>query len=601
MSSFAAPKDSPTIPTQPPVATVPKINLVNTRFNDKGRILLSGTGFQEGDLVLLDEQPVDTDFVSKNSIEFFPKEKLKPGSYTCQIKRTKILSNKITFVIYLIKISYGYQINKLDPGNTRIRLVGEGFQNGELSVWSKDQIVSSGQNVIINGNSLEFVLNEHIKSNELEVKVGNSEGSFSNDIVVRINTLVIAVFGDSIAWGQGLSEDQKFYSIVARDYEQNYGLSRTIPWVYAHSGAGISTANNPEERVEEYKFPGEIPSVYPTIPQQVDAFNFNEIKEEVDLIFIDGGINDVSLQYIFTSKYAQSVRNKTAMVISQGTRSIKFPGMPALEINNVDMEKLLKKVKEKFNDANPTIILTGYYQIVSEDTDLLSVLEYLSSQSIGIAAIAAAAVGVAYAGLLVAPILSIISDAVLYRKLKTHLTSVSRAFYETSSAELQKVSNNLNQEGGPQILFVDPRFEASNAMFTPNTLLWGGEKDSVRKERETQCKIARDQGHEVKFYCDFASIGHPNVKGAERYAQQILGLLNAKGLLNYKPKKPDPCASLILELQGLNNELKRLQNELNHAPEGGKSQFIAAINSTKDNIKLKQKELDSCRQQNKGS
>src|SRR2546423_4740623 len=95
-------------------------------------------------------------------------------------------------------------------------------------------------------------------------------------------TYRIVVLGDSVPWGQGLEPAEKFYSLVQAAIP---GAESTL---IAHSGATIGVGVPPTEAQVD----GEVPTAYPTIMQQVEAFN--DAPEAVDLVLVNGGVNDIN-------------------------------------------------------------------------------------------------------------------------------------------------------------------------------------------------------------------------------------------------------------------------------------------------------------------
>jgi hypothetical protein len=75
----------------------------------------------------------------------------------------------------------------------------------------------------------------------------------------------IVVFGDSVTWGQGLLDTEKFSTIVGT----RLGVPVEHITMLAHSGAVIGVGINPEVPAQ----PGEVPRPYPTILQQVNGFS----------------------------------------------------------------------------------------------------------------------------------------------------------------------------------------------------------------------------------------------------------------------------------------------------------------------------------------
>ncbi len=110
----------------------------------------------------------------------------------------------------------------------------------------------------------------------------------------------MVVIGDSIAWGNGLNDPDKYYYLVA-DWLQEK-LNRPVDVaVYAHSGAIISGETG--ESLDPNLNCG-----YPTL---IDQANNIQNKDDVDLILVSGGINDVGVMNIlnaYTSSHASSVR-----------------------------------------------------------------------------------------------------------------------------------------------------------------------------------------------------------------------------------------------------------------------------------------------------
>jgi len=74
---------------------------------------------------------------------------------------------------------------------------------------------------------------------------GETGGTHSGSTVETIaDSLRYAVIGDSIQWGQGLLEQDKFSSLVAKQIESVYGVSMSLTPRYAHSGAALGSSGN---------------------------------------------------------------------------------------------------------------------------------------------------------------------------------------------------------------------------------------------------------------------------------------------------------------------------------------------------------------------
>ena len=160
----------------------------------------------------------------------------------------------------------------------------------------------------------------------------------------RDDAFHMVVIGDSIAWGNGLNDENKYYYLVA-DWLQKK-LNRTVECaVYAHSGATIS--GDPGESIDP-----NLNSGYPTLMDQANSI---QNKEKVDLILVSGGINDVKIENILDPKLSPDDINQRAQSI------IEDP-----------MENLLSYLLNECKNAK--IVVTDYYPIVSEDTDAKFVL-----------------------------------------------------------------------------------------------------------------------------------------------------------------------------------------------------------------------------------
>jgi len=97
----------------------------------------------------------------------------------------------------------------------------------------------------------------------------------------------IVVFGDSVTWGQELLESEKFSTLVNVELAgggevDDSSAFRSCHWYRSKPGRPT--------------VPQEVPRPYPTILQQVT--NFTDAPDTVDLLIINGGINDLDIRYI---------------------------------------------------------------------------------------------------------------------------------------------------------------------------------------------------------------------------------------------------------------------------------------------------------------
>lgn len=294
------------------------------------------------------------------------------------------------------------------------------------------------------------------------------------------NSIRIVTFGDSVPWGQGLPEGDKFDSLL-RDHLRSLGHTVDLER-RAHSGAVIGfhpTSGGPA--------PGEVPVARPTVAEQVAAFNLS--PETVDIVIVNGGINDVGVATIL---------NPFSILPPLGAR---------IESACHDrMLALLNQLRPVFSKPTCRILVTGYYTILSDQSDPLNVPGFL--RMFGIAAPQL-------------PAGEIFLDPIVDR---------CRKFFDESTIHLQAA---VAETGDPRIRFVPSGFTDANAVFVPGTsLLWGldlllNPVDPLAGQRRPQCDLTFPNPLDLlhREQCHRASAGHPNILGARQYKNQLLAAL----------------------------------------------------------------------------
>lgn len=290
----------------------------------------------------------------------------------------------------------------------------------------------------------------------------------------------IVTFGDSVPWGQGLPNDHKFDSLI-QAHLIAHGHPATLER-HAHSGAVIGFHPTAGDTA-----PGEVPVTRPTVSEQVAAFDHS--PETVDIVLVNGGINDVGVANIL---------NPFAIIppLSARIESACHDRMLAL----------LHQLRPVFSKPTCRILVTGYYTILSEQSDPLHVPDFL--RMFGIAAPPL-------------PVGGIFLDPFAGR---------CRQFFTESTIHLQAA---VAETGDPRIRFVPSGFTDDNAIFVPGTsLLWGldpflNPEDPIADQRRPQCDLAFPEPIDFlrREQCHRASAGHPNFAGARQYADQLLAAL----------------------------------------------------------------------------
>ena len=310
----------------------------------------------------------------------------------------------------------------------------------------------------------------------------------------------VVAIGDSIVWGQGLPDEAKFTSKTRAWLEER--LQRPVSLtVFAHSGAVIH--RRPDDDACTYKavYAGEPPNLAPSIIAQAWWAAGRAKKscaggpgppapnDQVDLVLLDGGINDVDIVHILNPAYsglAALTRKKcrTGMTSLLGDVALLFP--------------------------NAKVVVTGYYPIVSEESD----------------------VSVLGPALLNVGVLGVPSQFTAFARkyggepqLRRRLAAQSVEFHRTASESCVAAVARVNKAFARDYRFVDPGFAPRNAIGAPESWLWPVNADDPAKAaRIAECT---DRYGVVSLLpeagkCRAASMGHPNVAGAAAYAAGIM-------------------------------------------------------------------------------
>jgi lysophospholipase L1-like esterase len=331
--------------------------------------------------------------------------------------------------------------------------------------------------------------------------------------------LEMLVLGDSISWGQGLKTEQKTWHHVKLWLEKNTGR-RVVERIEAHSGAVIErssltdnlTSANPEVNVG-------LPTIYDQIDKAQQTYSD---PTQVDLILLSGCGNDVGVQKLLNASSVGEVDEMTQAKC----------GIP--------MKNLLRRIARTFPSAH--VIVTGYYPFFSEDTRNDFVLKGLArrffktQRDSGIE----------------------LSSKEVFERLKLN----SKQWYDKSNTQIAEAVRRVNGEiGQERFAFAKIDFPGPYSFAAPQTRLWSFNRspfrmvllfvsfgkvllpanDDVRRERTVSCDEVHKQPHvetseekknrkALLLFCRYASLGHPNRKGALVYADSITNILNSTKL-----------------------------------------------------------------------
>jgi hypothetical protein len=175
------------------------------------------------------------------------------------------------------------------------------------------------------------------------------------------------------------------------------------------------------------------------------------------------------------------------------------------------MVMLIEHLLVKFRNAQ--IVMAAYYEILtehSEDGYIHALLKGLGKAPAGFAA----------------DMVIEVAQGLIKRRLLAN----SDVFAERSLAAFKQTAEEVNRQLGEERVFVAcPNIGQENAAFAPDSWLFGinddlSPQDPAAQNRIEACHCA-GASRTVVLFCEKASAGHPNPKGAKAYAESILSLL----------------------------------------------------------------------------
>ena len=167
-------------------------------------------------------------------------------------------------------------------------------------------------------------------------------------------------FGDSIMWGQGLTDGLKFGTLVKNWVDANLPGRGVTFQSFAHSGAVILP-----DSVQDAAgiFGGEVPASYPSIHGQLSRALATLVTRgitpaDIDLVLLNGGINDIGVVNILNPfASTASIRELTRDSITDR------------------MNFLLPTAAGMFPNAK--FVVPGYFPIVTLDSSVLEITALL--------------------------------------------------------------------------------------------------------------------------------------------------------------------------------------------------------------------------------
>ena len=291
-------------------------------------------------------------------------------------------------------------------------------------------------------------------------------------------------FGDSIMWGQGLTEELKFSTLVKNWVDANLPGRGVTFQSFAHSGAVIM----PDVVLDAAGvFGGEVPASYPSIHAQLSRALATLVTRgippaDIDLVLLNGGINDIGVTNILNPLASTaSVRELTRDSITGR------------------MNYLLPTAAGVFPNAK--FVVPGYFPIITGDSSVYEITALLMALG------------------LVEPLSALAVTAGLKQALVEHCS----AFYAEADAGLRGAVAAQNGRTPNRCVFADPAYTAYNGYGASQRFLFNvGENDPMITARKAQCAAA---GEAPVSKCATASMGHPNASGAQKYATAMTAKL----------------------------------------------------------------------------
>ena len=321
------------------------------------------------------------------------------------------------------------------------------------------------------------------------------------------------VVGDSVIWGQGLAEKDKFYALTAEWLrKEGLGSPREVNLnVNSHSGSTLKFHADEAEkykkvgRDETFYYKPEINVAFPSIWKQIevaaDEYKQQGIVGGADLIMLTGGITDMTVSKVL-DPYGDN--RKLTPLIEKYLRDDMF-----------DVIEHAAKL-----NPNAKIAVVGYFPMLSPKSsksrmfngwlESLSVPRFLKPFANN-------------------PIIR----PLFFNRLGNKGIERSRIWLRESNRCILEAVDKLNAKfSTPRAVFIESPITEETCLETPNTLLFrmhknGAVEDPLYRERTAQCREALPKlKKETKIdypvrLCEIAAVGHPNPAGSKAYATVI--------------------------------------------------------------------------------
>ncbi|MFC7338023.1 hypothetical protein ACFQY0_12595 [Haloferula chungangensis] len=267
-----------------------------------------------------------------------------------------------------------------------------------------------------------------------------------------------------------MKPSQKIHSLLARSIEKHSWV-KVRSHMLAHSGATVCGDGGDDH------LHGEIPRDAPSIDAQVKSVKGSRSSRVT--VLIEGGINEVGAVTIVNPR-------TTSDFIRQAVEKSCYH----------DMRRVLAEVARRFPKAE--IFLLGYYPILSRRAEGEQIKDFLEAEGVDR------------------------DDVKNSDDFVENAVANCRLFVAESDRHLKQAAREISAEFGRNCQFVASGFGDAESLFGRNSLLfppWAG--DPMMSLRARKCTLAITRG-KTGVHCYLAAAAHPDERGAERYAEQVI-------------------------------------------------------------------------------
>ncbi len=332
----------------------------------------------------------------------------------------------------------------------------------------------------------------------------------------QTSVLRFLVVGDSLIWGQGLHEKDKFYYLTSEWLRKEaFGRERMVDLkVKAHSGSTLKFRDDAAAKLkkagrdESVDFHPEVNVGFPSTWKQIEkaAAEYKAAGTRgADLIMLSGGITDISV----------------SKVLDPFGDNKDLP--PLIErYCRDDMMDVLDHASKLHADA--AIVVIGYYPMISEASSKQRVLNsWLESMD--------------FPGGLKPMANNPLTRKLFFGRIRKKAIARSRIWVEHSNKNLQAAVDKFNSQfRSPRAVFVKSPIGEANSYETPNTLIFrmgknGVPDDPLAVRRSAECNKVLPElkkttaiDYPVRL-CEIAGVGHPDPAGSRAYFDEIRNVM----------------------------------------------------------------------------